>query len=56
MIDWCNKAVSELIKDICDRRGLRQAYESIDKDTQREIKQTWARIIRKHAEQEQEKQ
>jgi hypothetical protein len=41
------KIVDALIADITDRRGLRQAWESIDDDTQREMVLTWRQIVRK---------
>ena len=31
--------------DIRDRRGLRQEFDSIDEDTQDEIRDTWTRLI-----------
>lgn len=37
--------VGEIIADITDRRGLRQAWDSIDEDIQREIRAAWRKII-----------
>jgi hypothetical protein len=39
-------AVEAIIRDLSDRRGLRQEWEQIDDDIQEEIKETWAWIIR----------
>jgi hypothetical protein len=41
------RIVHALIKDLCDRRGLRQAWEQIDDDVQREIVKTWTQIATK---------
>lgn len=38
-------AIERIIADLTDRRGLRQAWEGIDDDTQEEIKATWERIV-----------
>lgn len=38
--------VDEIIMDICDRRGLRQAWEAIDEGVQREIRDTWIEIVK----------
>jgi hypothetical protein len=40
--------VSEIIKDISDRRGLSHEWNSIDEDIQEEIKDSWMKIIKKH--------
>ena len=40
-----NAAVDGIIRDLTDRRGLRQEFEMIDSDIQEEIKTTWAGII-----------
>ena len=37
--------VYDIISDICDRRGLRQEWESIDADIQDEIIDKWEKII-----------
>ena len=41
------KIVDAIIKDLCDRRGLRQEFEQIDADTQEEIRRTWEDIVAK---------
>ena len=38
-------AVATLEGDLCDRRGLRQAWEQIDADVRESIRDTWRRII-----------
>jgi hypothetical protein len=38
-------AVATLEGDLCDHRGLRQAWERIDADTRESIRDTWRRII-----------
>ena len=38
-----------IIKDLTDRRGMRQAWESIDVLTQQEIRRAWIDIVRKAA-------
>ena len=40
--------VLDIIKDISDRRGLRQEWDMIDKDIQKEIKHEWCEIIDSH--------
>lgn len=35
-----------ILQDLCDRRGLRQAFESCDPNIQEEIMATWLEIIR----------
>jgi hypothetical protein len=40
--------VDEIVADLCGRRGLRQEWEEIDEETQKEIKLTWRKIIHKH--------
>lgn len=42
------KIVEEIIKDILDRRGLKQEFQAIDEDIQEEIKDTWKGIIVKN--------
>ncbi len=37
--------VLKILYDLTDRRGLRQEWENIDVDTQREIETAWAEII-----------
>jgi len=38
-------AVDMIIKDLCNRRGLRQEWECIDDDIVDEIKQVWVKCI-----------
>ena len=38
-------AVANIVKDMCDRRGLRQAWEQTDKDTQVEIAAAWTALV-----------
>ena len=38
-------AVDKILSDLTDRRGLRQAWDDIDRDIQAEIKHTWALLI-----------
>jgi precorrin-2 methylase len=42
------KIVNDIIKDILDRRGLKQEFQAIDDDIQEEIKTTWKNIIIKN--------
>lgn len=44
--DKAQKIVQLIEDDLTDRRGLRQEFEAIDCDTQDEIRDTWAQIIR----------
>ena len=39
------KAALAIIRDLIDRRGLRQAWDSIDADIRKEIQSTWAALI-----------
>jgi len=41
-----DKIVANIIKDLCDRRGLCHEWESIDADIQKEIREVWADIVR----------
>lgn len=36
------RCVDRIIADLCDRRGLRQAWESIPRETRLEIRREWA--------------
>ena len=38
-------AVAAIVKDLSDRRGLRQEWEQIDDDIREEIRETWAELI-----------
>ena len=39
------EAVEKIVKDLTDRRGLRQEWEAIDEEIQFEIKDVWAGFI-----------
>jgi hypothetical protein len=45
------KLAEAIVKDICkdfqDRRGLRQQWDTIDADTQKEIIETWTVAVEK---------
>ena len=41
------KIVRLILEDLCDRRGLRQEFESCDQDIQDEIRDTWREIVKK---------
>ena len=45
--DKAQKIVQLIEDDLTDRRGLRQEFDAVDRDTQDEIRDTWAEIIRK---------
>lgn len=38
--------VYEILNDLRDRRGLKQAFDSIDEDVQLEIMNTWFKIVK----------
>jgi hypothetical protein len=40
-----NKIVKRIVDDLTDRRGLRQEWEGIDDEIQKEIKSVWKKII-----------
>lgn len=44
--DLAQRIVARIEADLCDRRGLRQAFEGVDEDIQDEIRDNWAAIIR----------
>jgi len=44
--DVAQRIIEEIESDLTDRRGLRQEFEGIDPDTQDEIRDTWADLIR----------
>lgn len=48
MPDKIDRVVNAIIADIRDRRGLKNAWNSIDEDIQKEIREEWANIIRKN--------
>lgn len=39
------KIINRIVKDLSDRRGLRQEWEKIDDDIKDEIKQVWREIV-----------
>jgi len=46
--DCAAQIVHEIIADMTDRRGLRQAWEQIDEDIRHEIAETWKKIAADH--------
>lgn len=44
--DMAQRIVAAIEDDLRDRRGLRQAFESIDDELQVEIRDTWAALVR----------
>lgn len=46
--DCATQIVHEIVKDLSDRRGLRQEWEQIDLEIQQEIIETWIRIATDH--------
>jgi uncharacterized lipoprotein YehR (DUF1307 family) len=42
--DVADKIVEEIIKDLNDRRGLRQEWDMLDEETVAEIKADWKKI------------
>ena len=47
MSEQAKKAVRAIIRDLSDRRGLRQEWDLIDEDIRREIRAEWAALIDK---------
>lgn len=45
MIRKAGKAVEDIIKDLVDRRGLRQAWEEVDDEVKTEIINKWSDIV-----------
>lgn len=43
--ELAKKIAKAIERDLRDRRGLRQAFESIDEDMQEEIRERWIEII-----------
>ena len=43
--ELAEKAVSRIIDDLTDRRGLRQEWEQIDDEIQDEIRETWRDLV-----------
>lgn len=39
------KIVRAILEELCDRRGIRQSIEGIDKDTMEELKSTLVSIV-----------
>ena len=40
-------AVDEILKDLCDRRGLKHEWQRIDPEIQDEIRTAWEAAVRK---------
>lgn len=49
-------AVKQIIDDMTDRRGLRQEWDAIDDDIQKEIRETWQKIVHEAIVKDREKQ
>lgn len=47
MSKQAKKAVQAIVRDLTDRRGLRQEWDNIDSEIQAEIKVQWAALIDK---------
>lgn len=45
--DWAHRAARGIIRDMCDRRGIKWGFENIDADVRVEIVETTAEIIRR---------
>jgi hypothetical protein len=39
------RIVEKIVRDLEDRRGLRQVWEEIDDDIRKQIKKTWADVV-----------
>jgi predicted lipoprotein with Yx(FWY)xxD motif len=50
MTTLAHMIVDDIVADFCDRRGLRQAWESIDEDIAEAILNEWKSIVEKHIE------
>ncbi len=49
MSDWCaHEIITQILQDLKDRRGLRQAWEDIESDIQQEIASAWRTLVEKH--------
>jgi hypothetical protein len=46
-MDKAERIVKAIEDDFTDRRGLRQEWEQIDADIQKEIRATWTALVRK---------
>lgn len=44
--DMAERMVAEIMCDVTDRRGWRQAFDEFDEDIRHEILDTWLRIVR----------
>lgn len=55
MDDWAQTAADEVLANLMDRRGIKQAFYGVDEDVMEEIRATLAGIIRKTAETDQPK-
>ena len=44
--DDAQRIVTAIEANLRDRRGLRQQFEQIDEETQNEIRDTWAELVR----------
>ena len=44
--DLAQKIVKAIERNLTDRRGLRQEFEGIDRETQEELRDAWAEIVR----------
>ena len=43
--EQADQIVTAIIKDFTDRKGLRQQWDLIDRETQQEIKTTWVKLV-----------
>lgn len=43
---WADRAVDQIVREMCDRKGIGDEWEHIDEEIQQEIKEAWADIIR----------
>lgn len=46
--DLAQKIVAAIERDLCDRRGLKHEFTGCDDDVQYQIRDEWAKIIRRH--------
>jgi hypothetical protein len=46
--DCAHQIVFEILQDAKSRRGLRQTWESIDEEIQKEIEIAWRQIVENH--------
>lgn len=44
-IEMAHKMVAAIVKDLRNRRGLRQEWESIELEAQQEVRNTWAKLL-----------